>query len=674
MIKKILNQLVSDKKIKNSTDFKNLRTYIEECNDLYFNKGKPLMTDEEYDTLLKYYEDESGDLMPIGAPVTPGKKEVSIPHQFENLTGSLRKEVSIEDFKKNFFRLLPGIKENEKISIVCSLKYDGNSAAITYKNGKPVHALTRGRDGNGACLMHLFKNHRIKCNDFIGIQYEILMTYKSFDKLNETLEEKDRYINPRSAVTGITSDLNGSKYLKYLRLIPIKVIFKDKKLKRKEEFELIRDSIFNEDDKLVKNLRITEKSKSFKGSYNECVKFVKEYYEKYSTERYDLNYMIDGVVVEVNNKSYRKLGFVQNKPKWIVALKFPYQEKESTVEKFEFDIGYSGRITPCIKFTPVKFNGAVQSRVSIANYKRFMELGLGLGSKVIIQYRNEVLSYLVKKECRENERIPVFEFMRFCPTCGSKIWINDNKTYAFCRNQQCPSVMRGKIVKYIKSLNIMGIDESIIDSLLKNKLISIIPDIYSLKVADITKIERFGVKSAENIINSINKKVPFDYEILDGVGIEGIGSTFAKEVLKHYSLEDLTENVSKYEDVIKSLEGFKDKRYELLKDGIKLNKDILVKLIKTVKFNSTKDTVKILKEIDVLKFVITGDTVKFKDRAELTNFITGKGHKVIGSISKNTSYLITNDTTSGTVKNQKAKELGVPIITEIEAVEILGGI
>lgn len=669
MYSDLILSLKNNKKYTKEVDFKKLRNYIEKCNIAYFNEGNPLITDEDYDLLLKYYEDNSDDIMPIGAPVDPKKKEVSIAHEFDALTGSLKKAHTIKEFKDTFFRLLPGIKENKKIKIVCSLKYDGNSCANTYNKGKIIQSVTRGRDNKGASLLHLFKDHKIKKTDNVGIQYEILMTYKSFDKLNSTLEKK--YINPRSAVSGITSDLSGHKYLKYLRLVPIQIKSKSEKIKRKDQLKLFNE-IFYEDDKLVKNIRISQKAETFTGTYTECIKFIRQYYKKYTSGRYDLNYMVDGIVVEVNNKEFRKLGHVNNCPKWMIAIKFPYQEKESVVEKFEFDIGKAnGRITPCIIFSPVFFNGAEQNRVSIANYKRFNELKLGIGSKVIIQYRADTLSYLIKKDCPENDKIKPFPFIKNCEVCGTEITINENKTYAYCLNKNCKAVVQGKILNYIKSLDIMGIDEGIISTLHSKKLLNSIIDLYSLNISDISKIEGFGKKSATNIIESITKKTPYDYEILEGMGIEGIGKTFSKEVLKKFTLPDLIKNIKKYKSDIIEMEGFSDKRYNLLLNGIIDNKEILEELISKIKYLNYKETVKMSSSGKSLKFVVTGNTVKFKDRAELTNYLTERGHKVIGSISLKTDYLITNDTSTGTIKNQKAEALGIPIINEEQLLEIV---
>ena len=425
-------------------DFDQLKKYLEEQASKYFNDGKSDLTDEDYDFLLKFYESETGDIMPIGAPVNAGKKEVSVSHSFENLTGSLSK---VQDLKglKEWLRLLD-IQDKDELEIVLSLKFDGNSCMVEYKNGQAIESLTRGRDGKGASLMHLFQGHKIKEKEHCGIQYEILMTYKNFDRLNSTIEkEKDKYLNPRAAVAGLTSKLDGIDFIEYLNLVPLRIIYKDGEVSRRKELKKIK-SIFYDDDKLVRKVRITQTCKKVKGNYKEIYSKIRDFYLAYTELRYELNYMIDGIVLEFCNKSIKKLGYVSSKPKWAIAIKFPHQEKETEVTGIEFDFGASMRCTPCATFKPVKFNGTTHKRVSLQNYKRFKELRLGIGTKVIIQYRNDTLSYLQLKDCPENKDIKRIKLIKKCPECNEKIKINKKKTFCSCVNKNCPGLDRKSVV------------------------------------------------------------------------------------------------------------------------------------------------------------------------------------------------------------------------------------
>jgi DNA ligase (NAD+) len=386
--------------------------------------------------------------------------------------------------------------------------------------------------------------------------------------------------------------------------------------------------------------------------------------------------MIDGLVIEFVNKQIRSLGYLDNRPRFAIALKFPYMEKTSEVTGIEWEVSPNGtgRITPMVKFKPVEFNGAVQSRISLANYIRYQKLQpIGIGTKCLIEYRNDVLSYFTKLDCTENNKIKPIPFTTTCPCCGGKVEINKNKTFAYCSNETCPSKTVGRINNYINKLDIKGIELKTIEKLFNAGLVTKISDIYNVDVNKMSELEGFGRTSALNFKDAVDNNMPYDYEILAGMGIEGIAKKNSKELMKEFRLADLTDfNIIKSEDfkqAVKNIEGFADISASNLVNGLVLYNEDLKELVVSVRYRNSDQRKPNEKQ---LKFVITGDTEYFKDRNDFINAVEGKGHRVIGSVSKNTDYLVNNNPDSTSVKNQKAKTLNIPIITDTQAAQLLG--
>lgn len=662
-----------------------LKKTLDQACYAYYNTPNKIMSDEEFDQACLTYFKLTGEHYntQTAAPKQKGNKRlVNTKHSFKNLVGTIdNKFPNIDEFKdwlKSLYKNL-GLKHSQNIEILCSLKYDGNSVAKEFKDGKLILALTRGKDGNGADLTDMFKGETISDKRHIGVRNEIMMTYEMFDKLNKIKADNndDSYVNPRSTVAGILSNTeDGYKYKDFLVSVPLSIrVMEDddkteKVLTRYEELELI--------DELKLNKEIEYTGEIYDEDFEGIINGVKELYDKYTTERENLDYMIDGIVVELMDNDYKnKLGTFDNgSPKWACALKFPYQEKASVITDFVFEASPngSGKITPSVLYEPVKFNGATQTKTSLANYKRFTELKLGIGSKVLIQYRNDVLSYVEKLDCPENEKITPYPFTDKCPICGSKVVINDEKTFAFCSYPRCKMKIIGKINNYTNCVGIKGIEISTLEKLYEAGLIQNSTDLYKLRYRDISRIKGLGELSAENIIDAIKTNVPNDYQLLAGLGIANLGETLSKVVLSEYSFDQLADiNVVKSEEFkerIMNLEGFSNIMTERLISGLTENNIILNELLANVKFK----TIKRERVENILKFVTTGDPDRryFKDRDAMKEYIEGKGHKLIGSVSKNTNYLVTEDTTTGTVKNKKAKELGIPIITSAELKDLLG--
>lgn len=641
-----------------------VKRLLEKASDEYYNTENKIMTDEQYDYIRDLYENNIG-LLPIGAMPTEGKGTVNVAHTFVNMVGSLSKVNTIPEFDEWLEKTMDAVNGlTKQVQILASLKYDGNSVAIEYKDGKCIKALTRGRNGLGVDLTHIFKDKTIKDKRYCCVKYEVVVTYDDFEKLLE--DTGLDYKNPRSVTAGILGRDDAEKFKQYLTIIPLGVAIDGETLSKKEELVFIKENCESK-------INYLSAAKIFKGSKDDIVKQVEQLYNLIIEGRSKLNVMIDGIVLEIINPEYKKLGYVNTKPKWSVALKFPYMEKVSKVTGFDFTLGKSQRITPRVWFEPVQFNGATQTKVSLANYKRFMDLGLGIGSDILVEYRNDCLSYVQKLDTDENKNIKPYEFTKECPVCGGKVEVNKNATYAFCSNPNCSGRVVGRVERFLTKLDIKGIKGATLDKLYENDLIENIYSLYNLDYDVVANIEGLGKKSAQIMKKAIESKHPFDYEILGGFGIEDMGNTMSKLLCSNYTLSEILNryNEKSFYNEVMEIEGFNTITIDKLISGLELYEEEMKNVLKVTKAKNYKDS--LAKPVgETYTFCVTGSISKWANRDALKNELELMGHKVSGSVSKKTSYLINNDTESTSGKNKKAKELGIQIINEDQLVELLG--
>lgn len=661
---------------------KELKKSLDQACKAYYNSNQLVMTDEEFDQNCILYKKLTGKTYSTLTAPNKSNKLIQIEHSFENLQGTIdNKFPNLNDFNewlKSMFQE-NNINLNDTIQLLITLKYDGNSICIEYENGKTKLALTRGDDKGGIDLTNVFKNKTIKKNNYyIGIKYECIMTYDNYDKLNQ-LKEKNNdniYANPRSTVSGLLGRNDASDYLDYLTLVPLSIRIKDKNISRNKELELL--------DKIIKDKEVELTGNIISGNYEFLINKIKEIYDKYTTERFNLNFMIDGLVVEfLDSKIRKKLGyFASGSPKFTCALKFPYQEKETVVEDivFEASPNGTGKITPSVIYKPIYFNGAKQNKTSLANYKRFKELKLGKGSKIIVQYRNDCLSYVNPIDCEENKHIKPIPFTTNCPICDSKLVIHKNdkgeETFIYCKNEKCKMKIIGKINNYTNAVGIKGIEIQTLEKLYNAKLIESPVDLYNLSFRNVSKLDGMGIQSATNLIDAIKSATPNDYDILSGLGIQNLGPDMAKIILSEFSFDYLCDKKfiksKEFKNRLEELNGVGPIMSERIINEFSSDKinNLLNELLLKVKFKSTKR----VKAENQLIFVATGDPNKeiFNSRTDMKDYIESHGHKMTSSVSTKTNYLVTENPNSGTVKNKKAKELGIKIITSEELKELLG--
>ena len=676
-------------------------TYCEELYDaldtacsFYYNTYSSIVTDEIFDKAKDIFNKEHpNQVFPVGAE--PSGKYANPPEWCEELLGSLDKVNTvgelIKDFLQKNFLKSPRFKKIKKLSFRSSPKFDGCSVLIIYEKGKVVKAYTRGRDGRSRDIADALKQlPPIAYKDgMVAVKCEAIMSFTSFAKMVEELELD--YVNPRSFVSGKLSDNNLKDYVKYFSFVPLRVKIMDgwmgdfKEFTKKGEVEFIQKYLDNFEIKFsdyAEEFTITD-DMTEKQIQNLC----EEMYAKRIEQRASVDCMLDGIVIEVDDLIFRsQLGRRDDIDLFGIAFKFPYMEKETTVIGVDFDTAMSptGIITPCVRFEPVKFNNAEQKRVSLANYKRFMQLKLGFGTSGIIQYRNDVLSYFNKIDSEENEAISndeskLIPFTDKCNVCGGSV-TNDG-VFAYCSNPECENKVIGRFVNHLIKMGIKGVEAKTIKKLFDGNLIVDLSDLYTVefsKVSEENIPEGMGRTSLDNVEKAVKeKKEIYDYEILGSVGIDSIGTTIAKKLFTNseLTLYDILNKVHEdsdelYKTIVK-LEGFSDIRTKQLIEGVIERFDDIASLYNNLEFKSIREEIAKNSSGEQYKFVITGE-LKNWEREVIKVELEKLGHKVIGSVSSKTSYLVTNDTTSGTIKNKKAKELGVPIINEDQLMELTG--
>ena len=546
--------------IKETKTKEEIKEILEKASESYYNSDSKILSDTDYDELSRYYISIGGELI-VGAEPKEGKGTINVSHEFGELVGTLDKAKNLDDLRE---WLEKKIKVLGYIpSFLVTLKFDGNSIVIEYKNGKIVRVLTRGKNGKGLDLTHVF-HHKIKCKDNIGIKYEVIMTYENFDKLQKDFNED--YANPRSIVAGKLGDDNAAEYEKYFTLVPLWVKEKTKIIPRKEQLDFIEKE-FGEEVCVFDYIYEFDKEEIW--SLDELMKQFSELYEIINNKREELNYMIDGIVFEIMEQEARdKLGTTEKYPNWAIALKFPYMEKTTKVIGFDYCLGDGGKITPRVWFEPVDFNGTVHRKQSLQNFKRFEELKLGIGSDILVQYRHDVLSYIEPLDTDNNKTVKPEPFTDKCPVCGGKIRINENRTFAYCDNPKCQGRLIGSVQNYLTKMDIKGTKSNTLEKLKDNGLLKGIKDLYTMDYTKIYDIEGLGEKTAENMKKNIESKEAFDYEILGALGINNVATSTAKDVCAIYSLEELLTMENSSDNLIEHVEGVAEITASYIVDGL----------------------------------------------------------------------------------------------------------
>lgn len=653
-----------------------LRALLNEQNYRYYVLNDPLMSDFEYDKLMRELQDLEQANPQYADPNSPTQRVgsdranqfASVTHRFpmQSLSNTYSRE-EVTDFDTRIQ------KEVGEVEYVCELKFDGTSISLLYEHGQLVRAATRGDGMVGDDVTENVRTIRSiplqlrggGYPDLFEIRGEILMPYKSFERLNREREDigETPFANPRNAAAGslkqqssavtASRDLDAYLYMLAGDEMPYATHYESLLAARQWGFKV------SDQMKLCRNL-------------DEVMDFIR-YWDK---ARESLPFATDGVVIKVNSYAMQKqLGSTAKAPRWAVAYKFKAEQALTRLLSVDFQVGRTGAITPVANLEPVQLAGTVVKRASLHNAEQIALLDIRLGDMVYVEKGGEIIPKITEVELSERpaESQP-FEFITRCPECGTELVKYEGEARHYCPNSSsCPPQIVGRIVHFIsrKAMNIEGLGDETVQLLYDNGLVHDISDLYTLKRADLVRLPRLGEKSADNILRNIeaSKQVPFA-RVLFAIGIRFIGETTAKilarqfkniDALIHADPEQLIEAEEVGEKIARSIiEYFADTGNMRIVERLR---SYGLQFQNQVQEGATD-------RLAGLNFVISG-TFVHHSRDQLKELIERHGGRNLSGVSSNVNYLLAGQNI-GPAKLAKASKLGVKMINEEEFMQMLG--
>lgn len=653
-----------------------LRALLNEQNYRYYVLNDPLMSDFEYDKLMRELQDLEQANPQYADPNSPTQRVgsdranqfASVTHRFpmQSLSNTYSRE-EVTDFDTRIR------KEVGEVEYVCELKFDGTSISLLYEHGQLVRAATRGDGTVGDDVTENVRTIRSiplqlrggGYPDLFEIRGEILMPYKSFERLNREREDigETPFANPRNAAAGslkqqssavtASRDLDAYLYMLAGDEMPYATHYESLLAARQWGFKV------SDQMKLCRNL-------------DEVMEFIR-YWDK---ARESLPFATDGVVIKVNSYAMQKqLGSTAKAPRWAVAYKFKAEQALTRLLSVDFQVGRTGAITPVANLEPVQLAGTVVKRASLHNAEQIALLDIRLGDMVYVEKGGEIIPKITEVELSERpaESQP-FEFITRCPECGTELVKYEGEARHYCPNSSsCPPQIVGRIVHFIsrKAMNIEGLGDETVQLLYDNGLVHDISDLYTLKRADLVRLPRLGEKSADNFLRNIeaSKQVPFA-RVLFAIGIRFIGETTAKilarqfkniDALIHADPEQLIEAEEVGEKIARSIiEYFADAGNMRIVERLR---SFGLQFQNQVQKGATD-------RLAGLNFVISG-TFVHHSRDQLKELIERHGGRNLSGVSSNVNYLLAGQNI-GPAKLAKASKLGIKMINEEEFMQMLG--
>ncbi|BBJ28021.1 NAD-dependent DNA ligase LigA [Athalassotoga saccharophila] len=646
-----------------------LRKEIEYHNYRYYTLNDPIITDYEYDMLVKELQSLEEKYPSLKSPNSPTQRIGSkilqgfSPVRHPSLMYSLDNIYSFEELKE-FDERIKKLSDHDEIEYVCEMKIDGLSIRLKYEKGELVLAATRGDGEVGEDVTDNARTVRtipLILSEAIDVEVrgEIYMSYTEFKKLNLIRQHQSLplFANPRNAAAGTLRQLDTTEVAKRHLDSFIYTLENPRKYGVKtqwEALEFMRKMGFkvNGESRIAKN-----------------VDEIKEYLEWCEKRREEIDYPIDGAVIKVNSFEIQEnLGFTAKAPRWAIAYKFQAEQVRTKILNVTVQVGRTGTLTPVAELQPVRLAGTTVKRASLHNFDYVKERDIRIGDTVIIEKAGEIIPQVVKPVVEErvgNER-PV-EMPKTCPVCGGPVGKLDPQDVAIrCLNPYCPAKLEAWIENFAsrKAMDIHGLGEKLIKKLIETGRVKDPSDIYTLDKEFLSKLEKMGEKSAQKLIDQIekSKSLPF-YRLIIALGIPMVGETTARLIAKRYHDLDALQNAKK-EDLVK-ISGVGEKVARSIEQFFSLDKTKeMVEKLKSYGFKGSLPEQKILSD---RHFVITGTLSK--PREEIKNWLLSLGAELSENVSSKTDYLVVGENPGS--KLDKARKLGVKVISEKELYEMI---
>lgn len=653
-----------------------LRNEIERLNKLYYQDAISEISDQEYDALQRSLIDletqypqfatTDSPTLRVGDDRNRGFAQVRhrIPMLSLDNTYSL---TELQEFDRRIHNTL-----QRKVTYTCELKYDGVAISLIYQNGLLHQAITRGNGEEGDDVTQNVKTirnipHRLTGSNwpnYFEARGEIYMPRSTFRQLNEERERQGEapFANPRNATAG-SLKLHDSQ------------IVKQRGLECALYQILTPTPLFSEHQEALKTARNWGLPVSAEVALCNNIDEVARQIESWGGEREALPFETDGVVVKVNSLSdHEKLGTTAKSPRWAIAYKYPTEQVRTELEGVEFQVGRTGSITPVANLSAVQLGGSTVRRATLHNADQLARLDLHYGDTVLVEKGGEIIPKIVSVVVEERKPggTPVV-FPTVCPACGETLQRKEGEARHFCPNTlNCPAQVTGAIEHFAsrKALNIEGLGAKVVAQLYEAGLITNLPDLYTLKIEDLLKLERFRKRSAENLIDALRRSLstPFP-QVLFGLGIPNVGETTAQRLAYHFGSIDALMSASKEELLTVPDVG------EILAEEIssffsrEANQRV-VESLRSIGFNLTAERPETRSStLEGWRVVVSGRFERYS-RNELKQELQAAGATLLSAVSSNTTHVVAGQG-MGPAKLAKAESLGVRIVSEEEIHKIL---
>lgn len=650
-----------------------LRSELHRHNHNYYVLNAPEITDFEFDRLMRElqelealhpeYYDPMSPTMRVGSDLS--NEFVQVAHKYPML--SLGNTYSFDEVREFYNRVQKSLG-GEPFELCCEIKYDGVSISLTYEEGRLVRAVTRGDGVQGDDVTANVKTINsiplvLHGNNYpreFEIRGEILMPWEQFDRLNREREAQEEalFANPRNAASG-TLKLQNSAVVASRKLDAYLYYMLGETLPDTGHYECLQQASrwgFKVSPAMRKCSTLNE---------------VFDYINYWDTERKNLPVATDGIVVKVNSLAQqRSLGYTAKVPRWAIAYKFQAEKAVTRLNEITYQVGRTGTVTPVANFDAVQLSGTMVKRATLHNADFIDNLDLHIGDMVFVEKGGEIIPKitavdLTARSFMMGEKV---RFITRCPECGTPLMRVEGEAAIFCPNDvSCPPQIKGRIEHFIsrKAMNIDGLGAETVDLLYSVGLIRDAADLYKLRIPDISRLERMGYKSAENIIRSIERSREVSFErVLFAVGIRFVGETVAKKLARAFGSMERIENAT-FDELIAVDEIGEKIAQSILRFFANDQCRTLVARLKEAGLQMEVVEDESIERTNKLagKSIVISGVFAQHSRGEYKAMIEQHGGTNVSSISSKTSFVLAGRD-MGPAKLEKAQKLGVPIVDE----------
>jgi DNA ligase (NAD+) len=661
-------------------ELEELREKIRQHEYLYYVADEPVISDAVFDRLMNRLKEIEAQHPELITGDSPSVRVGGTPREGFTTVQHVRRMLSLDnafsgDALRDFDRRVREGIGQEKIEYIAEHKFDGLSISLQYEDGVLVRGVTRGDGTTGEDVtpnvktirsipLRMDKNilKKVKLPEDFEVRGEVMMTRKAFEALNRHQEEVGGkiFVNARNSAAGAVRVLDPSitahrklDFFAYYLFVEGKVPF----AKHSNSLEALKQLRFRASDDWKLCAGIEE---------------VIAYCDAWDEKRAKLPYEIDGVVVKVNSTGIQnELGYTSKSPRWAIAYKYPARQETTVVQDIRVQVGRTGALTPVAILEPVVVGGVTVSRSTLHNMDEVERLGLQIGDTVLIERAGEVIPHVLKVVKEGKHRKP-FQMPVNCPECGSTIHKSDDEVAYRCVNAVCPAKRKESILHFAgrHAMNIDGLGDKIVDQLVEKGLVKDVADLYALREEQVAGLERMAEKSAQNLLDEIeaSKKASLA-RLIYALGMRFVGERTGQLLAEQFS--SLEELAGASEEKLVAVNEVGPKVAAAIAEFFSepANRTLIRKLNKKgVRPTAEKREIKSQK-LAGKSFVFTGG-LENRSREEAGEIVLQHGGKLSGSVSKKTDFVVVGSDPGS--KYEKAKELGVKVLTEAEYEKLLG--